>query len=113
MLTAVKEWPGSGGASGEVGVPAILDGRCARRLLDQAAGTEECSAGAEPKNGKQGMTRMQVPARRQRAANGAIPFAELRARCRVRATTLYQRLAALAATGRVTKTDAGYRLANR
>jgi hypothetical protein len=35
-------------------VPAILDGRCARRLLDQAAGTEECSAGAEPKNGKQG-----------------------------------------------------------
>jgi hypothetical protein len=52
MLTAVKEWPGSGGASGEVGVPAILDGRCTRQLLDQAAGTEECSAGAEPKNGK-------------------------------------------------------------
>jgi hypothetical protein len=44
-------------ASGEVGVPAILDGRCACRLLDQAAGTEECSAGAEPKNGKgKGMT---------------------------------------------------------
>jgi hypothetical protein len=37
VLTAVKEWPGSGGASGEVGVPAILDGRCARRLLDQAS----------------------------------------------------------------------------
>ena len=36
VLTAVKEWPGSGGASGEVGVSAILVGRCARRLLDQA-----------------------------------------------------------------------------
>jgi len=66
VLTAVKEWPGSGGASGEVGVPAILVGRCARRLFDQAAGTKECSAGAEPKNGKQGMMRMQVPAGRQR-----------------------------------------------
>jgi hypothetical protein len=31
-------------------VPAILDIRCARRLLDQAARMEECSAGAEPKN---------------------------------------------------------------
>ena len=49
MLTAVKEWPGSGGASGEVGVPAILDGRCARRLLDQAAG-KNGSAGVEQKN---------------------------------------------------------------
>jgi hypothetical protein len=34
VLAAGKEWPGSGGARGEVGVPAILDGRCARRLLD-------------------------------------------------------------------------------
>ena len=71
MLTAVKEWPGSGGASGEVGVPAILDGGCARRLLDQAAGTEECSAGGRTKEWKgKGMTAdaggCEAPAGRQR-----------------------------------------------
>lgn len=38
--------------------------------------------------------------------------AELRACCRVRATTLYERLAVLADTGRVVKTDDGYRLAD-
>jgi hypothetical protein len=42
---------------------------------------------------------------------GSLPFAELRARCRVRAATLYQRLTVLAATGRIAKTDSGYRLA--
>jgi hypothetical protein len=40
-----------------------------------------------------------------------LPFAKLRARCRVRAATLYQRIAALAAEGRISKTDDGYRLA--
>ena len=45
-------------------------------------------------------------------ADAALPFAELRACCRVRATTLYERLAVLADTGRVVKTDDGYRLAN-
>ena len=45
-------------------------------------------------------------------ADAALPFAKLRAGCRVRATTLYQRLAALADTGRVVKTDHGYRLAD-
>ena len=40
-----------------------------------------------------------------------LPFAKLRARCRVRAATLYQRIAALAAEGRIIKTDDGYRLA--
>ena len=44
-------------------------------------------------------------------ADAALPFAELRACCRVRATTLYERLAVLADTGRVVKTDDGYRLA--
>jgi hypothetical protein len=44
-------------------------------------------------------------------ADAALPFAELRACCRVRATTL-QRLAVLADTGRVVKTDDGYRLAD-
>jgi hypothetical protein len=40
-----------------------------------------------------------------------LPFAELRSKCRVRAATLYERLAALAASGRILKcgTD-GYRL---
>jgi hypothetical protein len=70
VLAAVKAWPGSGRGSGEVSVPAILDGRCARRPLDRAAGTEECSAGAEPKNGKQGMAADagtgEAPAGRQR-----------------------------------------------
>jgi AAA domain len=41
----------------------------------------------------------------------AMTFAELRTHCRVRAATLYERLAALTATGRVAKTDEGYRLA--
>jgi AAA domain len=45
-------------------------------------------------------------------ADAALPFAELRACCRVRATTLYERLAVLAETGRVVKTDDGYRPAD-
>jgi len=45
-------------------------------------------------------------------AGAALPFAELRACCRVRATTLYERLAVLADTGRVVKTEDGYRLAD-
>jgi len=45
-------------------------------------------------------------------ADAALPFAELRACCRVRATTLYERLAVLADTSRVVKTDDGYRLAD-
>ncbi|GAC1491924.1 MAG: hypothetical protein NVS2B11_16420 [Acetobacteraceae bacterium] len=40
------------------------------------------------------------------------PFSELRASCRVRATTLYQRLAAMTAAGIVVKSADGYRLAN-
>jgi hypothetical protein len=45
-------------------------------------------------------------------AGAALPFAELRACCRVRATTRYERLAVLADTGRVVKTEDGYRLAD-
>ena len=44
--------------------------------------------------------------------SGSMPFPELRDRCRVRAATLYQRLAALTAAGRVVKTDTGYHLAD-
>jgi len=40
------------------------------------------------------------------------PFSELRASCRVRATTLYQRLAAMTAAGIVVKSADGYRLAS-
>jgi AAA domain len=44
-------------------------------------------------------------------AASPLPFSELRSKCRVRAATLYQRLAALTATGRVVKSgDGGYRL---
>lgn len=38
----------------------------------------------------------------------SVPFVELRARMRVRAATLYERIAALTAGGRITKTDTGY-----
>jgi hypothetical protein len=45
------------------------------------------------------------------AAPSPIPFAELRAHCRMRAATLYERLAALTTTGRIVKTgDGNYRL---
>ena len=44
-------------------------------------------------------------------AASPLPFGELRSKCRVRATTLYERLAALTATGRIVKAgDGGYRL---
>jgi hypothetical protein len=39
-----------------------------------------------------------------------LPFADLRSRCRVRAATLYERLAALAEGGRIVKAGDGYRL---
>ena len=38
------------------------------------------------------------------------PFADLRARCRLRAATLYERLAAMTTTGRVVKSSDGYQL---
>ena len=44
-------------------------------------------------------------------AHRTLPFAELRLHCRVPAATLYERLAALAAAGRVIKANDGYRLA--
>jgi len=40
-----------------------------------------------------------------------LPFGDLRARCRVRASTLHERIGRLAAAGRIVKTAAGYRLA--
>jgi hypothetical protein len=42
-----------------------------------------------------------------------LPFADLRARCRVRAATLHERIGLLAAAGRIVKTVDGYRLTNR
>ena len=42
-----------------------------------------------------------------------LPFSELRTRCRVRTATLYERLAALTAAGRLLRSDAGYRLIGR
>jgi len=41
------------------------------------------------------------------------PFSDLRARCRVRTATLYERLAAMTATGRIVKSPQGYHLAAR
>lgn len=41
----------------------------------------------------------------------ALPFSELRAHCRVRTATLYERLAALVAAGRIAKDGDSYRLA--
>jgi RecA-family ATPase len=42
-----------------------------------------------------------------------LPFADLRTRCRVRTATLYQRLAALTAAGRLVRSGDGYRLSAR
>ena len=42
--------------------------------------------------------------------NRPLPFAELRARCRVRTATLYERLAALTAAGRLGKAGNAYSL---
>jgi len=45
------------------------------------------------------------------ASASPLPFAELRSRCRVRAATLYEHLAALTLTGRIVKAgDGGYHL---
>ena len=44
-------------------------------------------------------------------ADHPLPFAELRTHCRVRAATLYQRLAVLAAAGRLVKRGDGYAIA--
>jgi hypothetical protein len=44
-------------------------------------------------------------------AKRALPFAELRALCRVRTVTLYQRLSALTDAGRLVRSAEGYRLA--
>ena len=42
--------------------------------------------------------------------NRPLPFSELRALCRVRTATLYERLAAFAAAGRLVKSEQGYHL---
>ena len=42
-----------------------------------------------------------------------LPFSELRRLCRVRTATLYERLAALTASGRLVRSDQGYRLTDR
>jgi hypothetical protein len=47
------------------------------------------------------------------SADQPIPFAELRAHCRVRTATLHEQIGVLAAAGRIVKTDGGYRLADR
>ena len=47
------------------------------------------------------------------AADSLLLFTELRALCRVRTATLYERLAVLIADGRVVKIDDGYRLPER
>lgn len=46
-------------------------------------------------------------------ANRTLPFSELRALCRVRNATLYERLAALTADGRLVRSGDGYQLAGR
>lgn len=46
------------------------------------------------------------------AAGQPQPFADLRASCRIRTATLYERLAAMASDGRIVKSNDGYRLAS-
>jgi hypothetical protein len=47
------------------------------------------------------------------AANQPLPFAELRAHCRVRAATLHERIGILATAGHIVKIDGGYCLPDR
>ena len=47
-----------------------------------------------------------------READRPLPFADLRARCRVRTATLYERLSDLASAGRIVKDGDSYRPAN-
>ena len=46
-------------------------------------------------------------------AQEALPFADPRAKCRVRAATLHERIGLLATAGRIVKTADGYRLTER
>ena len=46
-------------------------------------------------------------------AQEALPFADLRAKCRVRAATLHERIGLLATAGRIVKTADGYQLTER
>ncbi len=57
-----------------------------------------------------------IDARITAALSGAAqpqPFADLRALCRVRTATLYERLAAMTAAGRLIKSADGYQIAAR
>jgi hypothetical protein len=45
-------------------------------------------------------------------ANRSLPFAELKSRCRVPPAILYERLAALAASGHLARNEEGYRIAS-
>ena len=46
-------------------------------------------------------------------AGGVLPFAELRAQCRIRTATLRERIGELCANGRIAKIDGGYRVTGR
>jgi hypothetical protein len=47
------------------------------------------------------------------ATDRALPFAELREHCRIRTATLRERIGALSASGRIVKSDGGYRPAGQ
>lgn len=69
---------------------------------------------AEPKSGSAAAEPVSVDDRITAAlaeAGQPQPFSALRAICRVRTATLYERLAAMTATGRLVKSNEGYRLA--
>ena len=47
------------------------------------------------------------------ATDRALPFAELREHCRIRTATLRERIGALSASGRIVKSDGGWRPAGQ
>jgi hypothetical protein len=85
-----------------------LDGICAAGVDLAALALELVEPQAPPPAAPQSVDDRILAALAQ--ASQPQPFADLRAVCRVRTATLYQRLAALANVGRIAKSADGYRL---
>ena len=94
-------------ASAMPGVPLELAQRDNALALETARADRLPERGVAPASIDQRITAALADGEQPR------PFAELRASCRVRTTTLYERLAAMTAAGIIAKSADGYRLVSR
>ena len=94
-------------ASAMPGVPLELAQRDNALALETARADRLPERGVAPASIDQRITAALADGEQPR------PFAELRASCRVRTTTLYERLAAMTAEGTIAKSADGYRLVSR